>query len=320
MRENLLYLAYLLIVINIISPLEAKVFDLSLLKEKTKQQNLPNQASSQIKFYTKEAISYLDELAIPFNNLKCEKNDEFCWWVLFHTSIGGSGNKQMQNFATSVPFNYTKNVFVGESHIAQYSSYYLLKKVSLNTVLKSGETLNEYIINRDWLKDFRQNADKEPSWYLIVNHFYKSLPEISPVYNTERACQGGHYLVGVSTKKNIYQSLFDYELRDYYYRFKQAAQTFTPADLYNPYKADLLTHGLETLCLSGHLELIDEQLFYANLLLLQTYSIEIEKERKKYNTPEAFVKGNKELAYSTGEILGHFRNGLRVCSGMERQF
>ena len=319
-RRNLLCGVCLFIFINIFAPLKAKVFDLQALRDKTRHQNLDNRSSLQIKLYTKEAINYLDELAIPFDNLKCAKNDKFCWWVLFHTSIGASSNKQMQKFAVSVPFNYQKNVFVGESHIAQYSAYYLLKKVSLNTPLQSGQTLNEYIINRDWQKDFRQNADKEPSWYFMVNHFYRQLPEINPVYNTERACQGGHYLVGLSTKKNIYPALFNHELRDYYFRLKQAAQTFTPADLYNPYKADLLTHGLETLCLSGHLELIDEQIFYANLLLLQSYSVEIEKERKKYNTPEAFVQGNKELAYSTGEILGHFRNGLKICSAVQKQF
>jgi hypothetical protein len=315
-----LYLFCLLFFIHIVSPIQAKVFDFNLLKEKSRHHKFTAHSPSQINFYTKEAINYLDDLAIPFNNLKCAANDDFCWWVLFHVSIGESGNKQMKKFATSVPFNYHKNVFAGESHIAQYSAYWLLKRLPLNTILTDSQTINEYILRRDWVRDFWQNEDKEPSWYFMVNRFYTRLPQVSPVYpNTERACQGGHYLVGLSTQKHLYKPLFDYELRDYYFRLKQTIQTFKPQDLHNPVKADLISHGMETLCLSGHRELIDESIFYTSLYLVQTYSLEIERERKKYTSPEAFLKGNRELAYSTAELLGHFRNGLKVCAGFEKQ-
>ena len=132
------------------------------------------------------ALKYLEQDAKYFAGLKCSRNDEFCWWFLFHIRIGDSGSHSMRKFITQTPISNTGNL-TGEGHIFQFPAYAILKGVSLDTELSNGLTLEEYIQNQDWLYKFQTSQDKEPSWYLIGQSLYSDLIPIQTAYNDELA-------------------------------------------------------------------------------------------------------------------------------------
>lgn len=272
---------------------------------------------NEIRVYTRQAISYLDSIASRFNHLNCRLEDDFCWWFLFHLKIGEQGSRPMTEFARSVPFlnkvGLTGNIFPGESHVFQYPAYWLLKGVPTNTILRNGRTVDDYIFSRSWDKVFKNSSDKEPSWYWIGRHFYPQLPQFQEHFDSDEvACLGSHYLVGLSQEHRSNPVYGEY-LEDYYYRLKQAMRVSPEIALKDPFKADLIMHYMETFCLSGRPDLIDQESFFYTLKFMEAYSKKLNREYPKYLTQNDFVRPELEIAYATAEMLGHFRNGLRVC-------
>lgn len=279
----------------------------------TASQNIPK---SKIREFTNEATGYLDRVAKNFDTLNCPVDDHFCWWFLFHIKIGESGSGPMTEFARSVPVKKANDSFVGEAHIFQYPSYWAIKGVKSSTKLKSGASIEDYVYSKDWLWLFANSPDPEPSWYLMGKHFYPDLPEVSASYRGETACLGSHYLVGLSSN-NANPALFKLKLNDYYERLHKAMQSPPEEAFKDPFKADLIAHAMETFCLSGRADLIDEETFLYTLKYLEVYSNEFDREIGRHTSLNDFVKRDSEIAYATAEMLGHFRNGLKVCAGIE---
>ncbi|MDX1920666.1 MAG: hypothetical protein SFU25_08045 [Candidatus Caenarcaniphilales bacterium] len=275
---------------------------------------------NEIRIYTAQAIRYLDGVSQKFSNLSCSVNDDFCWWFLLHVKIGEKGSRPMLEFARSVPIfgkprlrNNIENIFPGESHVFQYPAYWLLKGVPTNTLLRNGQTIEEYILNRDWERAFTKSSDKEPSWYWIGKAFYPQLPAFEEQFDPkEVACLGSHFLVGLSQSKRQ-SPVYTRYLEDYYYRLKQAMRVSPEIALKDPFKADLLMHYMETFCLAGRPDLIDKESFFYTLKFMEAYTKEFNREFAKSSSINSFVKADSEMAYATAEMLGHFRNGLRVC-------
>jgi hypothetical protein len=263
-----------------------------------------------------EAVSYLDKIAKNFDNLHCSSKDEFCWWFLFHIRIGDSGSQSMQRFAEQVPFQNSGH-FMGEAHVFQYPAYWLMKRVNRSTNLQTGQTIDQFVKNRNWPEVFRNSKDKEPSWYLIGQKFYPSLPKVSPLYSKEASCLGSHYLVGLSIDESN-SLIFDKQLNLYINKLRNVTQYDADEAIYDPFKADIVVHAPESLCLSGRRDLIDSDLFYYNLEFLEAFSNEFEKGFSKVNSPESFVKADSSIAYLTASVLGHFRHGLKVCAGIQQ--
>jgi hypothetical protein len=280
----------------------------------------PNQKLSkgQVANQVYSTLDHLNSLAAAFNGVQCAQSDKLCWWFLFHLAIGDSGNKSMQRFADQVPIS-TQGIFTGEAHVFQYPAYWALKGVSPKTKLRNGQSLNNYIYQRNWLRAFAGNKDKEPSWYLIGQKFYRQLAPVTAVYYDEKACSGSHYLLGLSASGTnsalFYQQLFNYknELKQvFYYPPEQA--------LINPKQADLITHSLEALCLSGQREAIGGEQFVYTLHFLEHFYAIFSQQMVQAGDAQEFLKGNTDIVVLTADLLGHFRYGLKVCANLEPNY
>jgi len=308
-RAAFLWVACFFIFYAVCSGAEVQKYSYSQFPESKKNTTSPK---DKIRALTQEAILELDEIARVFDDLRCAADDHFCWWFLFHVRIGERGPTAMTQFVRSLPLNQPGRNFVGEAHLFQYPAYWAIKGVNPNTRLKSGLTIADYVYERNWAWDFATGADKEPSWYLMGRHFYPDLPNVSAQHKDEKACLGSHYLVGLSVNKK-HRKLFELELDDYYQRLLEAMKGSPEEAFRDPFKADLIAHAMETFCLSGRVDLIDRQMFMYALRYLDVFKREFKQEFNNSDVKN-FVRADSEIAYATGEMLGHFRNGLRVCS------
>jgi hypothetical protein len=265
---------------------------------------------------TRSAIASLDETSHYFDDLRCSPYDSFCWWFLFHLSIGETGNKAMRHFAQRVPYK-ADGTFVGEAHVSQYSAYWFLKGIPSDTTLSTGETFNEHMYSTDWKNLFRQSTDKEPSWYLISEAFAPDLPKISPRYEKEKSCMGSHYLIGLYADKSN-RKLYESYLQDYYYRVYEVLNVHPSQALTDETKSDLILHSFESFCLTGQKHLISKELFYYSIDLLNLYLKQLKQKMDQYPDPNSLIANDSEFIFLSGEVFGHFRNGLKVCSGVEQ--
>ena len=269
-------------------------------------------------------LAYLDRVARKFDSLSCAKNDVFCWWFLFHIRIGNTGSESMTRFAQKAYLSDDLDsdgfLFIGEGHIFQYPAYWLLKGVKSDTLLRAGYTFQDLIQNTDWPYIQQISADKEPSWYLMGRRFDSTLPKISPRYRGNLACGGSHYLVGLSVNPR-HEELFEQELAEYMQNIDDAIQSFSETGMLDRQQSDLIAHAMETLCLSGRQDLISADLFWVSMAFTKQFKSDFESSFtaniNSNNSINAFVTPNHEIAYITAEMLGHFRNGLKVCYGIE---
>ncbi len=269
-------------------------------------------------------LAYLDRTAHKFDSLSCAKDDVFCWWFLFHIRIGDTGSEPMARFAQraylSDDLDSNGFLFIGEGHVFQYPAYWLLKGVKPETLLRAGYTFEDLIQNTNWPYVRQVSSDKEPSWYLIGRHFDSKLPRISPKYRGNIACAGSHYLVGLSVDSRHIE-LFDQELAEYMQNIDYAIQSFSETGLLDRQQSDLIAHAMETLCLSGRQDLISPDLFWVSMEFTKQFKSDFESSfavsLRSSNSLNGFVTPNHEIAYMTAEMLGHFRNGLKVCFGIE---
>ncbi len=262
------------------------------------------------------AVKFLDSKAAKFQEIECSEKDLFCWWFLFHINIGNPGSSSMQGFAENIKV-LPNGKFTGEGHLFQYPAYWLLKGVPPETELSNGESLIEFIESEDWQKNLYLANDKEPSWYLIGERILPSLPRVDTNYSDETACMGSHYLVGLYAQ-NPDSPLFRLELEKYKELLDEVMQTSPEEALSQPGKADILIHSFETLCLVDQRQIIDAKFFNYNMRFLEAFSRLINRDLRNASSPEQFVNSRSETAYLTAGMLGHFRYGLRVCAGFER--
>ncbi len=194
-----------------------------------------------------------------------------------------------------------------------------MKKVPINTTLKNGETLENYIFSRNWLELFEDNLDKEASWYRVGQIYYPELPNVSVhLSKSEMSCLGSHYLIGSSLHPRKYAKQHKSLLKEFYFNLQNLVHSQNPTEaLHNPLSSDLIVHSYETFCLSNRKDLIDRKFFFYSLKYIEKFAQAFEQNFSGENSALDFIQTKSEIAYTTAEVLGHLRYGLKVCSAME---
>lgn len=284
----------------------------------------------------KQALGRLDEMGKYFSDLKCAKNDLPCWWFKFHVAIGETGPQSMTRFAHEVPLFYRPEFayghFAGEAHIAQYPAYWKMKGISEQTVLSSGQTLQEFIFQTPWEKIYYDtlhrthpvNINEELSWYSVLRSYHPELKNIQQNTAFESACAGGHHLTGLYYANDL---RYGAELNEFNGKVQDLilAKELPPAYKSYPYvdllRFYVLSHLFETYYLTHNKALVDDELVDKAVAHINTIYKYFIAGKAKFNTPEEFVAEIKSGGFSLyyyGDTLGHFRYGLKLCAGMEK--
>ncbi|HEY9886493.1 MAG TPA: hypothetical protein V6C96_04455 [Vampirovibrionales bacterium] len=260
-----------------------------------------------------QALNYLDQIALYFEELECERSDAFCWWFKFHKSIGDNGPRSSIEFANSVPSKANSKFntfFVGESHVFQYPAYWLVKGVPLSTKLSSGKTLKQFIEEHNWEQLLQKEED---SWYQLGNYFLKQPSSNSTTLNSDNinyACGGSHKIIAsYLTSKSSFQK----ELNEFLAKLEKGKDSHPSVILNKPQIIDPFFHSFEVLCSTINEDKFSLEQIQYHFNLLQAFSSEFERSFTSSASLKSFINEENEIAYTTAEMLGHYRYGLRLC-------
>ena len=285
-----------------------------------------------------KSMQKLDEMANYFKKLKCGLSDNVCWWFLFHLSIGEPDTELMTKFAQKVPLRFSSELgygsFAGEAHITQYPAYWLLKGVSLNTNIDSGQSIKQYLNSTPWEKVYTDtvnktntyNVNEELSWYWMARSVYPSLKPLEQTSSFESACGGGHHLSGLYFSQS---PEFTTELNEFMSKVhtmvlsKNIPKAYKNYPYYELYRFYVLSHAFEGLYLTKQQALIDDRLVNKAIEHIETIYSHFLQTKATVNNPQEFfeyIKSDGTSHYYYGDTLGHFRFGLNLCSQREVLF